>query len=362
MTKKVETKIVEDMTPAEASLHANSMPSGQPDNDPSRSAMMAQAIAIMGGIEKGDLSRFLESLAQIGHEADLLPGNANADANKSTIQALPSDAVKEDVALLFVGEDLTEDFKNKAASLVEDVVAVRLAIKVAALDEEYNTNLETAYAEVVRIEEEFETKLQEAYTEIAEDLTDKVDQYMNHVAESWLEDNKIALETAMKTEVTESFIEGLKTLFKDHYIEIPEDKVDVVANLSTQVEELEAKLNAAINETIELKNVTATAKKEVAISEASEGLVVTDAERLRTLAESIDFNGDTESFKNRLSVIKENYFGKKTVTSKVATDLINEDITYTVEGKVENVLTENVIEDSTMAKYAQSISRAVRKA
>ena len=357
MTKKIVEDT--DVTPAAASLHPAAMPSDAP-NDPSKSALMAQAIAIMGGIEKGDLSKFLESLAQIGHEADELPGNANPDLNRATVAAKPSDAVKEDVATLFVGEDLTEEFKLKAASLVEDAVAIRLALKTAELDEVYTKNLEEAYAEVVKLEEEFETKLNEAYDEIVEDMTCKVDEYLNYVAEQWAEDNKVAIEAGIKAEMTESFMEGLKNLFTEHYIEIPEDKVDVVNTLSLKVEELEGQLNAAINETIELKNVSLGIKKETVVSEIAEGLLVTDQERLKTLAENIEFNGDLESFTNRLKVIRENYFNK-TVTSKVKDTLMVEDVVYTKEGKVADAIVETVVGNTVADKYAAAIARSAKK-
>jgi hypothetical protein len=357
MIKKTET-VKEDMTPAQASLTPASHPTGQ-DLDPTRNAMMAYAIQVMGGLEKGDLSRFLESLAQIGQETAVLPPTADANANLSTIAAKPSDAVKEDVALLFAGEDLTEDFKNKAASLVEDAVAVRVALEKVKLDEEYTKNLEEAYKKVTEIEEEFETKLVEACENYEKELSEKVDEYLNYVATEWMKENEIAIEAGIKTEMTESFMEGLKNLLTEHYIDIPEDKVDVLSNLSSKVEELEAKLNESVNEVIELKKEALNVQKGSIVAELAEGLLATEQEKFKTLSESIDFNGDTESFKKRLAVVKENYF-KKTVTSVINDTVITEDVAYTEDGKLVETIAEEIkptVLEPVMNKYVSAISR-----
>lgn len=211
--------------------------------------------------------------------------------------------VSEDVAALINGEELTEEFKTKAATIFEAAVVTRVK------------------AEVAKIEEEFDTKLAEQVESIKEGLVEKVDGYLNYVVEQWMTDNELALEHGMKTEIMESFVAGMKGLFEQHYIDIPEEKFDVLGDLQEEAESTKAKLDEQLAANVELTKQINEMKRVAAIAEQSAGMADTDAEKFSGLAEELAYE-DAESFKTKLQTIKENYFGKKTTVSvsSVVTD------------------------------------------
>jgi hypothetical protein len=211
--------------------------------------------------------------------------------------------VSEDVAALVNGEELTEEFKTKAATIFEAAVVTRVK------------------AEVAKIEEQFDTKLAEQVESLKEGLVEKVDGYLNYVVEQWMTDNELALENGMKTEIMESFVAGMKSLFEQHYIEVPEEKFDVLADLQEEAESTKAKLDEQLAANVELNKQINEMKRVAAIGEFSTGMADTDAEKFQGLAEELAYD-DAESFKTKLQTIKENYFGKKTTVSvsSVVTD------------------------------------------
>jgi cell division protein FtsB len=200
--------------------------------------------------------------------------------------------VSEDVAALTNGEELSEEFKAKAATIFEAAVVNRVKQEIAKLEEQYDS----------RLEEQVET--------IKEGLIEKVDGYLNYVVEQWMSDNELALESGMKNEILESFVSGLKGVFEQHYIEIPEEKFDVLGNLQEQVEATEAKLNEQLEANVALSKEINEMKRASAITEFAVGMADTDAEKFKGLAEELVFE-DVDSFKTKLQTIKENYFGKK---------------------------------------------------
>jgi hypothetical protein len=212
--------------------------------------------------------------------------------------------VSEDVAALINGEELTEEFKTKAATIFEAAVVSRVKAEVAAL------------------KEEFDTQLVEQVEQIKEGLVEKVDGYLNYVVEQWMTDNALALENGMKNEIFESFIAGMKGLFEQHYIDVPEEKYDVLGDLQSQLEQIKGKLDETVEQNIALKKTLEESAKSSAIGEFTDGMTDVEAEKFESLAEELVYE-DTESFKSKLQTIKENYFGKKptsTVVTSVVTD------------------------------------------
>lgn len=327
MSDNRETQYLDEASAVDT-LRPGSMPANIPD---SKAAMLAYVMQVAGGMSKDDLNGFAQSLAQIGHEADQVP--ADADSNRATIAA--KGAMKESIDEMFIDENLSEEFKQKASTLFEAAVHARLVIESA--------NIQEAYEEI----------LVEQTAEIVEAVTTKVDEYLDYVVEKWMEENEVAIESALKAEAMESFIEGLKTLFQEHYIEIPDDKVDVLEELGNQVEDLEAQLNESINETIELRKQLAEASMEQIFADMTEGLAATQIEKFRTLAEGVSYEGDLHDFANKLSVIKESFLGgKKPTTGMIMEESPSRDI---------NELHDVVPESGVMSVYTQAISRTVKK-
>jgi hypothetical protein len=218
----------------EASIAADTLkPGSRTEADPkSKIEFMQRTLGIMNGMKKEDLSKFYHDvIAQIGKEADSLPAGASADANQGSVDmktgkgpktrdAMPKLSVREDVEEMFDGQDLSEEFKDKASTLFEAAVTARISLELANLEEQYDE----------RLNEELE--------EIKESLEKGLDTYLDYVVEKWMEDNQVAIESALRNEIMEEFIGGLKNLFAENYIEMPEEKIDVVESLANKVEEL----------------------------------------------------------------------------------------------------------------------------
>ena len=251
--------------------------------------------------------------------------NENEESAEEVVEEIPADEVEsdeiaseelsvdvsEDVAALINGEELTEEFKTKAATIFEAAVVTRVK------------------QEVAKLEEQLDSRLEEQVESIKEGLIEKVDGYLNYIVEQWISDNELALESGMKNEILESFVAGMKGLFEQHYIEMPEEKFDVLGDLQEQVESVESKLNEQLEANVALAKEINEMKRAAAVSEFSNGMTDTDAEKFTGLAEELAFE-DVDSFKVKLQTIKENYFGKKqnTVVESIITDApvqLNED-------------------------------------
>lgn len=219
--------------------------------------------------------------------------------------------VKDDVAALVNGEDLTEEFKAKAATIFEAAIVTRVK------------------AEVAKLEEEFEAKLEEAAAKNQEGLVEKVDGYLNYVVETWIAQNEIALERGMKSDILENFVSGLKDLFVESWIDVPEDKYDVLADMETQVSELQAKLDEQLAANVEMNKVIAEQARVDIIKDACNGLTDTEVEKFTGLAEELAFE-DAESFATKVQTIRENYFTNKAgkvIVESVVTDTPVESLT-----------------------------------
>jgi hypothetical protein len=216
------------------------------------------------------------------------------DAKAEIEEKIKSINVKEDVDALVEGEDLSEEFKDKAATIFEAAVKSKTREEITRVHEDMTG--------------EFEVKLEES----VDILTEKVDTYLNYVVEEWTKENELSIERGLKGEIAEDFISGLKQLFEDHYIDVPDEKYDVLEAQSDKIAELEEKVNSVMEQNIVLSNVKSGLVREQVISEACEELTDTEIEKFKSLTEDIDF-ADEESFKAKLDTLKESYFPKTIV-------------------------------------------------
>lgn len=308
------------------------------DSSASKSSMMNSMMDMMSKMPKDEaINMFDKVMAQFGHWADAIPDDAAAK-NVSTITAKPSAAsgsMKEDVADMFAGEELSEEFKEKATVLFEAAVNAKVSKKNQEL------------------EEEFEQRLNEELSYLTENITDKLDSYLDYAVENWMAENEVAIESTLRNEINEEFINGLKTLFEENYIEVPENKIDVVETLTNKVETLENRLDESINENKELKNVLLESVKKQLIDDISSDLSLTQKDKFLSLAEGIEFYGDVDEFGKKLEIIKENYF-----TSNVSRNSSNlEEETF--EGDEFETLNEEYV-DPSIKRYLNALQRTVK--
>ena len=240
--------------------------------------------------------------------------------------------VKEDMDAIMSGEELSEEFKTKAATIFEAAVSAKVISEV-------NERVEA-------LEEEFNKEIQEAKEEYKSNMSEKVDGYLNYVVEEWMKENELAVERGIRSELVEDFMTGLKNLFQEHYIDIPEEKVDLVDDLFEKVEDLEKQLDETVNNSVEMKKELAEYKKQDTLREVSEELADTEKEKLQKLSEGVDYE-DSEQYKEKLEVIKENYFPK------------GEDTPQPLTEEVENNESEELVEeiDASVRFYAERLKR-----
>ena len=240
--------------------------------------------------------------------------------------------MKEHVNALLAGENLSEDFRAKAETIFESAVATRVEEEVQTLEEAYAAALE------------------EEVAKIHEQLTEQVDDYLNYVVEQWVAENEVAIETGLRTELTEEFISGLRTLFAEHYIDIPEEKVTVVESLGSKVEELEAKLNEEIDRNVGLTKQLNESRKFEVLVDACDGLTDTQASKLRSLAENIEFT-NADEYSRKVETLRESYFPSNVDASKVL------DLNEETDGK-------SFIAETTqgpMAAYVKALGKSLPK-
>lgn len=252
-------------------------------------------------------------------------------------------AMKEDLDALFHGENLSEDFMNKAATIFEAAVTAR----VNSLEE--------------KIQEQYAEILEQVTEELKEELTTKVDDYLNYVVEEWVKENELAVESGLRSELTEDFIAGLRNLFVEHYIDIPEEKVDVVEEMTSKVVELEGKLNEQISSAVEMRKLIIEYAKREAFHDICEGLTSTQVEKMKSLSEGVEFS-TVEDYTQSLLTLRENYFPTKS-PAKSNNERLDE-MTDVVEETQRTSLEEakaNKIADPIMEAYVKSISRTVVK-
>ena len=249
------------------------------------------------------------------------------DMNEAIEKRLETVDVSEHVDALMNGEgDLSEDFKRKAATVFE------AAVKSKIRDE------------VVRMENKYKTELDESIEETKEELSEKVDTYLNYVVEEWMKENELAVERGLKGEIAEDFISGLKTLFEDHYVDVPDEKYDVLEAQSEKITELEGKLDEAIHSIVTLRKDNGSLIRDKVISESTEDLADTEIEKFKSLTDDVEFT-DESSFKEKLSTLKESYFPK---TKPVETQTVDD---------VETGNAQDVDTTESMSSYMRAIGK-----
>jgi len=227
-----------------------------------------------------------------------------------------------DLATLFDGnQDLSEEFRDKASSLFEAMVVARVSNEVSIIED-------TLVAEAAELMEEYKSE-----------LVEKVDSYLGYVVENWIEENQLAVENGLRTDIAEDFIEGLKTLFAEHYVDVPEDKYDVLGEMQSQIEEISSKLDEAIAANVELHDANLHLNKESVLSVVAEGLAKTDAEKFKSLVADVEFE-NADIFEEKLNVIKENYFPKTRTLS---------------EEKFDDGVDNDFSEGSTVSQYIKAL-------
>lgn len=254
------------------------------------------------------------------------PATAKAEAGEQSVIK----PVKEDMEALFNGEELSEEFKTKAETIFEAAVMTRVK------------------SEVARIEEEFEAKLAEQVAQNTEGLVEQVDGYLGYIAEQWIAQNEIALERGMKSEILEGFVSGLKDLFEEHYIDVPEERYDVLGEMESKISELEEKLNEQVAANVEMSKVISEQKRQSIVDDLSEGLTDTETEKFMSLVEELSYE-DADSFETKVKTIRENYFTTKgsAEVKSVVTDAPVETLTEETTKKV----------DPAMAAYLSILSK-----
>jgi hypothetical protein len=242
--------------------------------------------------------------------------------------------VAEDVAAMFKGEELSEEFTSKATTIFE-----------AAVVSKVNEILENVTVDM-------EAEMEAAKEEIKEDLAKEVDGYMSYVAEEWVKENELAIEQGIKNEIMENFMAGLKDLFTENYIDIPEEKVDLVDEMAAKINELEEQFNEQVEKNIELKAEIAESVKDKTLAKTAEGLTESQAIKLASLAEGVEFE-DAETYAEKLETIKENYFGEEVELSEEVN--MDEEIV-----EVEEESTEATVAPE-MSAYMNAIAKSIKK-
>ena len=242
--------------------------------------------------------------------------------------------VEADVAALLQGEELSEEFQDKAKTIFETAIKT----KVAEIKEE--------------LQESYATALVEELDKIKAGLTERVDSYLEYVADEWIQENQIQVEAGLKTDMTESFLEGMKSLFEEHYVTIPEEKYDVLNSMVDKLDEMESKLNEQIDRNVALNRRLAESNADGVFASVAEGLADTQKEKLATLAENVEFESETD-YREKLVTLKESYFPSKTSAPKSTSENLSEEVS------TDEVISEEVA--PRMQAYLDVLSRAAKK-
>ena len=272
-----------------------------------KSAMIKALFDKVNGLKKEEVSAKWKDLMDVAEAEDLGgPTPADSDPEKDEVGkkkkkikiSMPEINVKEDIEALVEGEELSEEFKTKASTIFEAAVHQKV--------------MEIATVKIDELEKEYQSNLQEEIVSFRDELTEKVDGYLNYVVEEWMKENEIALDSSLKSELTEEFIGGLKNLFTEHYIEVPDEKVDIVESLYDKVEELEGKLNSQIDDNVQVTSELNEYRKDKILEEVCEDLADTQSEKMKSLVEGVSYEDDKDDFENKVKTIKESYFPNQT--------------------------------------------------
>jgi hypothetical protein len=260
---------------------------------------------------------------------------AEEEVTEETEEVEAEFSVEEDVQALFTGEELSEEFQEKARTIFETAIKT----KVAEVKEQ--------------VEAQYEAALIEEVQSIKSELTERLDAYLEYVADEWIAENTLAIEHGLKTEMTESFLAGMKRLFEDHYVSIPEDKYDVIENMVDKLDEMETKLNEQIQRNVALNKRLAESTSDVIFAEVAEGLALSQKDKLASLAENVEFDSEA-NYREKLVKLRESYFPTNAGTQRSKTETVSEEV------KTE----EQQIQESyspMMSAYLQTLGRAAKK-
>lgn len=260
------------------------------------------------------------------------------DSDEDSDEEAPTYAfnAEEEIASIFNGQELTEDFRTKAATIFEAAVASKV-----------NEEVEAFVAAAAQ-------ELEEEKMSVVGTLEEQVSSYLDYVVNEWVEQNELAVEQGIKNDIVEDFMDSMKTLFVEHYIEVPEEKQDVVEQLMARVADLEENLNTVMEENFEMNDLIAETAKNAIFADVADDMVATDAEKLREFAESIESN-DADDFQAKLETLKEHYFGSESV-NPTASVVLNEDS----DPYVEEETSETTVAPE-MKSYMDAISRTIKK-
>jgi len=227
--------------------------------------------------------------------------------------------IEEDVNALLSGEELSEEFQEKARTIFE--TAIRS--KVAEIKEELQETYENALVEEIEV--------------IKQGLVERVDSYLEYVADEWIAENALAIEAGLKTEMTESFLQGMKGLFEDHYVSIPEEKYDVIESMVDKLDEMEEKLNEQIERNIALNNRLAESVADVIFADVAEGLALSQKDKLASLAENVEFDSESD-YREKLVTLRESYFPSNAGTQREFTENLSESVEYPQTPQVSGIM------------------------
>ncbi len=275
-----------------------------------------------------------EVVAEDEYSDEEVVAEAEESEEEEVIEEEETIDIEADVQALLEGEELSEEFQDKARTIFEGAIRS----KVGEIKEE----LQEAYAEA----------LVEELDSIKAGLTERVDAYLEYVADEWFVENALQVETGLKTEMTESFLEGMKSLFEEHYVDIPEEKYDVLNSMVDKLDEMESKLNEQIDRNVALNRRLAESNADGIFTAVAEGLADTQKEKLATLAENVEFESDTD-YREKLETLKESYFPSKSSAPKSTSENLSEEVS-----------TDEVISEETtprMQAYLDVLSRAAKK-
>jgi len=300
-------------------------------------------IAMKGPVGQAPNFTTVKDLSQIPqntgiHEEEAEDENLEVVAEEEEVENQEEESTETivepiDLSPIF-GDDLSEDFREKATSIFEAAVIARV-----------NNEME-------KVSEALEEKYAEEFTEYKEGVVEKIDAYLNYVVENYLEENKLAVESGLRSEIAEDFMSGLKALFKEHYIEVPEEKYDVISELQDKVTELEEGLNGQLENNVNLNTEVTDLRKKLIIKEMSKDLADTEASKLAKLLEGVEFD-NADFYKEKVSVIKENYFPRDAIVNKeTAKQALIE----------ETAPTESYSGNDVVSTYAQALSRSIKRA
>ena len=298
-----------------------------------KAGMINAAVQAMSKMKKTDLQATYGKMFSEDSDLEEVEVLEGEEAPRALTSITSADIdISEDVNAIFNGSELTEDHKVMIQTVFEAAVVAKVNEEIAKFAVEVESDAEATNVEIV------------------EELTEKVDSYLDYVVQEWVEENKLAIETGVRADMVEDFMVGLKDLFTEHYVDVPEEKVDVVEELFSKVEDLESKLNKQVDENVNLRGTVKEFEKETIFAESTDELTDSQVEKLRGLAEGIEFNS-AETFAKKISMLKSQYF-----------DVIDEQVSVIVDDENDPVaLDEEKTTTGPMANYMSAISRSVTK-